>query len=122
LRYVALLAALTLALFASACGGRADEPTSQDQPPSLAEEAQQVAADEANDDSMSSGSVDADNSADADDSSDASDATGSSDDVADGSVEASAKPTVRAQLEATAPDTVVLASGSPQLIEFFAYW
>lgn len=30
--------------------------------------------------------------------------------------------TPRAEMEATNPGTVVLASGQPQLIEFFAFW
>ncbi len=31
-------------------------------------------------------------------------------------------PEPKAGLEATDPSTVMLASGSPQLVEFFAYW
>lgn len=31
-------------------------------------------------------------------------------------------PTLRVGLQATDPQTVVLASGKPQLVEFFAYW
>lgn len=31
-------------------------------------------------------------------------------------------PEPKAGLEATDPSTVILASGSPQLVEFFAYW
>jgi hypothetical protein len=31
-------------------------------------------------------------------------------------------PTVREGLQATDPGSVVLASGRPQLIEFFAFW
>ena len=31
-------------------------------------------------------------------------------------------PPLKAGLEATDPSTVMLASGSPQLVEFFAYW
>ncbi len=31
-------------------------------------------------------------------------------------------PEPRTELEATDPSTVMLASGSPQLVEFFAYW
>ena len=31
-------------------------------------------------------------------------------------------PTVRPGMEATAPTTVVLASGDPTFVEFFAFW
>ena len=31
-------------------------------------------------------------------------------------------PTVRPEMEATDPTTVVLASGQPTLLEFFAFW
>jgi hypothetical protein len=31
-------------------------------------------------------------------------------------------PTLRVGLQATDPQTVVLGSGKPQLVEFFAYW
>jgi hypothetical protein len=32
------------------------------------------------------------------------------------------QPAVRTQMEATDPVTVNLASGKPQLVEFFAFW
>jgi hypothetical protein len=35
---------------------------------------------------------------------------------------AQARPTPRTELEATDPSTVQLAAGSPQLVEFFAFW
>jgi hypothetical protein len=36
--------------------------------------------------------------------------------------EAATKPVVRSELEATDPTTVLLASGKPTLLEFFAFW
>jgi hypothetical protein len=36
--------------------------------------------------------------------------------------EAVPPPPVKTTLEATDPSTVILASGKPQLIEFFAFW
>jgi hypothetical protein len=38
------------------------------------------------------------------------------------SAEPQPTPTLRVGLQATDPQTVVLASGKPQLVEFFAYW
>ncbi len=35
---------------------------------------------------------------------------------------ASVPPTPRPELEATDPATVVLSTGQPQIVEFFAYW
>ncbi len=38
------------------------------------------------------------------------------------SAPANVKPTPRPELSATEPSTVNLASGRPQLVEFFAFW
>jgi len=38
------------------------------------------------------------------------------------SATADVKPTPRPELSATDPSTVILASGEPQVVEFFAFW
>jgi len=38
------------------------------------------------------------------------------------SAPADVKPTPRSELSATDPSTVTLASGGPQVVEFFAFW